>query len=249
MEPQDAARRTAGAIVGMGGAFMQDGATYARGAELGYAGLDFYVCGRGGLLGDTHADVVAAAFLFWNPEQVASAWAQGRDVQPPGEAAAEWVRLCAAYGEVHVPDLEGLERHNELLGRVVAHASPSGAPLFAGWRAQDAPGPDRPRARAQYLLNAVRELRGGLHGGAVLATGLTGREACAHRAPEMAPVFGWDDASLPEPDAVAERWRGAEEATNVAFGVALGVLDEGELDELVGLVNAVHDGWNAAKEA
>jgi hypothetical protein len=233
----------------MGGAFMQDAATYARGAELGYAGLDFYVCGRGGLLGDTHAEVVAAAFQFWTTEQVAAGWEQGGKVQPHAEAGAEWVRLCAAYGEAHVPDLDGLERMNELLGRVVAGASYSGAPLFAGWSAHQAPGPDRPKALAQHLLNAVRELRGGLHGGAVLAAGLTPQEACAYRAPQMAPLFGWDAESLPDPASVEDRWKVAEEGTNRALGTALAVLDETELAEVVELVNAVHDGWNAGKEA
>ena len=79
MQPQDAARATAQAVGALGGAFMLDGSTYARGAELGFSGLDFYVLGRGGALGDTHADVVAAAFCFWNP---------GRGPRPSGRRAA-----------------------------------------------------------------------------------------------------------------------------------------------------------------
>ena len=205
MQPNDAARATAHAIEQLGGAFMLDGATYARGAELGYGGLDFYVRGRGGVLGDTHADVVAAAFVFWNPVQVAAMWETGRPVQAPDAAAAEWVSLCAAYGEAHLPDLDGIDRLNELAGRVVENASPSAAPLFAGWRHQDAPGLDRPKARAQYLLNALRELRGALHGGAVLASGLTGHEAVAYRAPHMAGIFGWDPESLPDAESVKDR--------------------------------------------
>jgi hypothetical protein len=248
MQPQDAARATAHAIEQLGGAFMLDGPTYARGAELGYGGVDFYVMGRGGALGDTHADVVAAAFVFWNPAHVATLWATGRAVQAPSDAAAEWVRLCGAFGEAHLPDLDGLDRLVELAGRVVAEASPSGAPLFAGWRTLEAPGADRPKARAQYLLNALRELRGALHGGAVLAAGLTGREAVAYRAPGMAPVFGWDPATLPDPTTVEDRWKLAEEGTDAAFGLALACLDDAERAELVELVNAAHAGWAAAKE-
>jgi hypothetical protein len=249
MQPNDAARASAQAIGELGGSFMMDGATYARGAEIGFGGLDFYVLGRGGALGDTHAGVVAAAFVFWNPAQVASMWESGRAVLSPDASAAEWVTLCAAYGEAHLPDLDGLDRLNELAGRVVEHASPSGAPLFAGWRSQEAPGPDRPKARAMFLVNALRELRGALHGGAVLAAGLTGQEALAFRAPHMAGIFGWDPEALPEADSVKDRWKIAEAGTDAAFGLALASLDDAERAEFVELVNAAHAGWLAAKEA
>ena len=228
---------------------MMDGATYARGAEIGFGGLDFYVLGRGGALGDTHAGVVAAAFVFWNPTQVAAMWESGRAVLSPDASAAEWVTLCAAYGEAHLPDLDGLDRFNELAGRLVENASPSGAPLFAGWRSQEAPGADRPKARAMFLVNALRELRGALHGGAVLAAGLTGQEALAFRAPQMAGVFGWDPEALPDAAAVKERWKIAEAGTDAAFGLALATLDDAERAEFVELVNAVHAGWQSAKEA
>ena len=245
MQPQDAARASAHAVAGIGGAFMQDGATYARGAELGFSGLDFYVLGRGGALGDVHPDVVAAAFCFWNPDEVRSQWATGRAVMSPDAAAAEWVALCGAYGESTLPDLDGLDRLIELSERLVASASPSGAAIFSGWRALEAPGADRPKARAQYLLNALRELRGGLHGGAVLSAGLTGKEALAFRAPGMAPVFGWDAESLPDGATVKDRWKIAEAGTDAAFGLALATLDDAERAEWVELVNAVL----AAKEA
>jgi hypothetical protein len=249
MTSEDAARATARAIGELGGAFMQDGQTYARGAEIGYSGIDFYVLGRGGVLGETQADVVAAAFVFWNPDQVAALWESGCAVQPPTAAAAEWVALCGAYGEAHLPDVDGLDRLIELTGKVVDAASPSAAPLFAGWRRQEAPGADRPKALAQYRLNALRELRGALHGGAVLAAGLTGQEALAFRAPQMAGIFGWDPENLPDAAAVKERWKTAEAGTNAAFGRALEALDDAERDEFVALVNATHAAVNAAKEA
>ncbi len=249
MEPQDAARATAVAIEQLGGAFMLDMSTYARGAELGYSGVDFYVLGRGGALGDTHADVVAAAFVFWNPDHVRSLWESGRAVQPPAEAAGEWVRLCGAWGEANLLDLDGLERLIELCAKVTDAASPSAAPLFAGWRALEGPSADRPKARAQYLLNGLRELRGALHGAAVLTSGLTGREAVGFRAAHMAPIFGWDPEALPDAADVEGRWKQAEAGTDVAFGLALSALDDGELADFVELVNALHAGWAAAKGA
>lgn len=249
MEPSEAAHATAHAIEQVGGAFMLDGPTYARGAEIGFGGLDFYVLGRGGALGDVHGDVVAAAFVFWNPESVISQWDSGRKVLSPAESAREWVTLAGAYGEAHLPDIPGFDRLVELCERVVAGASSSGAPLFAGWRALGGPSADRPKARAQYLLNALRELRGALHGGAVLAAGLTGQEALAFRAPHMAGIFGWDAEKLPDAGSVKERWKVAEAGTDAAFGLALADLDPDERAQFAGLINDLHTAVVAAKEA
>ena len=249
MEPHDAARATASAIGELGGSFMADAPTYARGAELGFSGSDFYILGRGGVLGDTHPDVVSAAFFYWNPDHVRAQWDSARRVMDPSEAAVEWAAVCAAYGEAHLPDEGGLDRLAELCERVVDGASPSGAALFAGWRALDRPAADRPKARVQHLLNALRELRGALHGGAVLAAGLSGRDAMAFRAPQVAPMFGWDPEALPERAEVKERWKQAEAGTDRAFGLALAVLTDDERDELVEMLTTTHAAFRAAKEA
>ena len=168
MTQAETAKAIAKPVGEMGGAFMLDGATYARGAELGFSGIDFYVLGRGGVLGDTIPDVVSSAFFFWNPEQVRTQWELARKVMEPAKAAVEWADLCHAYGEAHLPEFAALNRFSELAAKVCDAASPAGAALFAGWRALPAPGTDRPKARAQHYLNSLRELRGGLHGGAIL---------------------------------------------------------------------------------
>ena len=67
--------------------FMLDGATYAKGAELGFEGMDFYVGGRGGVLGDVSADVVTATFVRYR---------SGRD--------ATWRATCSD-GRLFVIDL------------------------------------------------------------------------------------------------------------------------------------------------
>ena len=67
MDALAAATSTAAAVSTVGSHFMLDGKTYERGAELGFQGLDFYVTGRGGVLGDVDADVVSAAFTFFEP--------------------------------------------------------------------------------------------------------------------------------------------------------------------------------------
>ena len=205
--------------------------------------------GRGGVLGDTTGDVVAAAFFFWNPAQTRTQWASARSVMAPTEAAAIWADVCHAYGEANLPEFEGYARLNELMTTVCAAASPAGASLFAGWRDLPLPGAEQPKALAQHLLNSLRELRGGLHGGAVLAAGLSPLEAVAFNSPYMAPIFGWNADSLPDGDAFKERWKSAESGTDAAMGTVLSVLTEAERAEFVDLLTALHAAVQAAKEA
>ncbi|MCU0309743.1 MAG: hypothetical protein MUE36_02215 [Acidimicrobiales bacterium] len=243
MTPEDASRATADAIQELGGAFMTDGATYARGGEAGFSGIDFYVLGRGGVLGDVDADVVSAAFYFWNPDQIRTQWDSGRAVMSPAEGAALFAEVAADYGDAHIADHDGLGRLGELLTTVVDATSPAGASLFAGWRTHPTPGPDRPKALVQHQVNALRELRGAYHGGAVLAAGLHASEAVAFRSAFMAPIFGWDLEGMAEPATFEARWKVAEAGTDAAMARALSVLDADELDELVALLTAVHTTW------
>ena len=247
MTAVDDARQCAEAIGALGAAYMLDGSTYAKGAELGFGGLDFYVLGRGGALGDVDADVVSSAFVYWNPAHVRSEWEKARGVMSPTDGAAAWAEVCHTYAEANLPELDGLGRLAELAERVVAAAPVANAALFAGWRQLPLPGADRPRARALHLLNALRELRGSLHAGAVLAAGLTPVEALSFRAPEMAPVFGWDPSALVDGASVKDRWKDAEAGTDRAVARVLEVLDEGERAELVTLVNELYEGWKAAQ--
>ncbi|MEX1217189.1 MAG: hypothetical protein WEA11_01560 [Acidimicrobiales bacterium] len=244
----ETAKLIAKPIGDLGGAFMLDGATYARGAELGFSGIDFYVLGRGGVLGDTTPDVVSSAFFFWNPDQIRTQWEVARNVMDPSMAAAEWVGLCHAYGDSHVPDLDSLDRFSELAAKVCDAASPAGAALFAGWRALPVPTADRPKARAQHHLNALRELRGGLHGGAVLAMGLSPAEAVALHSPMMAPVFGWDIESIPVDDSNKGEWKVAEAGTDLAMSRVLRALTVDECTEFGLLVVELQKAVQAAKE-
>jgi len=245
MTPEEAARATASAIQELGGGFMTDGATYARGGEAGFSGVDFYVLGRGGVLGDVDADVVSAAFYFWNPDQVRTQWEAARTVMSPAHGAALFADVAHLYGEAHIADHDGLVRLGDLLTRVVDSASPAGAPLLAGWRTHEVPGPDRPKARVQHQTNALRELRGAYHGGAVLAAGLLPVEAVAFRSAFMAPIYGWDLEGMDEPEMFKARWKVAEAGTDAAMARPLSSLDGEELDDMVTLLTSVHETWKA----
>jgi len=237
MDALDAATRTARAVSSVGSHFMLDGNTYKRASELGFQGLDFYTTGRGGVLGDVDADVVAAAFTFFEPTHVRTQWELGRSVMPAAQAAKEFAACCATWADAHVPDDLDAERLSSLVDRVVAGGRPACATIFSAWRAT-LEVPTAPKAHAVHQMNALRELRNGLHGAAVIAAGITPLQALSVNTPAMAPLFGWSE--LAEVDGLAPRLEAAEAATTQAMAHAYEALDDRERDELVQLVDELH---------
>lgn len=235
----DLAARTAKAIGDLPANFMLDAATYEYGNALGFDGLDFYHCGRGGCLGDVDAGVVAAAFVFFNPDDVRTRWENGRKVMAPPAASREFAGCLYRWSAEHLDPSPDYARLAHLLGTVVERASPAGAPLFAGWRTL--PEPSDPRELTMHRLNALRELRGALHGACVLAAGLDPLVAVLVKTPFMATIFGWPEP-YPEVELARDRWAEAEAATNRAMGTVLASLDEADRQELAELLDQVHSG-------
>ncbi len=233
--PEQAAHETRDAVVSVTSRFMTDAATYAHGAELGFAGMDFYVAGRGGVLGDVPAPVVTAALVFFAPSVVETAWDRTASVMPRAEAAREWAARLHASARAVSGDVDWAALA-AMLGRVVDAAPVAGAPLFAGWRTL--PEPDDAPALVFHRLNALRELRGALHGAAVLTVGLAPIEAIVVRAPKMVPVYGWPEPPA-DPAPFHERWALAEARTDRMFGRHLGVLDAAERGALVGMLGTL----------
>lgn len=231
MTPDAVANATATAVSDLPSRFMLDMGTYVAAAEAGFEGMDFYPAGRGGALGDVPADVVTSAFVFFAPETVRASWERAGAVMSRSEAADRWAAACAGWADVHLtaPD-DDLTRLADLLGRVNDAASPAAAPSFAAWRGRPEPDADHPRALALHRLMVLRELRGGLHGAAVVAHGVHPHAAVTIRAPQMLPVFGWDG---PHPDAddpaTHTAWAEAEAATDRALARAYATLGEDEL--------------------
>jgi hypothetical protein len=239
MNAEGAARASAKAVSYLPARFMLDDATYKRGGELGFDGLDFYIAGRGGALGDVDGMVVAAAFVFFNPASVVAGWERARSVMARHAAVAAFADCLATWAEQHLPDEVDYARLAELLGTVNGQASPSGAPLFAAWRA--VPEPRSPKVLALQRLNVLRELRNALHGAAVLAFGLDPLEALLIKTPFMAGVFGWAE---PFPEVASRRpvWEQAEAATNRSVARAYSVLEPNELSEFVDLLVTAQKG-------
>lgn len=236
MTPEATARDTADAIGDLGSRFMLDMRTYQIGAELGFAGVDFYLVGRTGVLGDVPGEVAAAALVFFEPDTVVAAWDRSRPIMAPSEAAARFAEVGHDWARTHLTDEATCARLAELAGTVVTRASGAGAPIFAGWRQLPAP-PDAPAA-ALHHMNALRELRMALHGCAIVAAGIDPHAAVALRSPGMLGLFGWSEPH-PEPDSVRAAWQDAEDATDRAMGRALSTLDETERAELVELCGVI----------
>ena len=135
-----------------------------------------------------------------------------------------------------MPDGLDAARLGELAGQVVGTARPACASVFAGWRALEVP--SSPKAQAVHQLNALRELRLGLHGAAVIASGLSPLQALSLKTPAMAPIFGW--AELAEVDGLADAWDDAEERTTRAMAHAYEGLDDAGRAELADLSGALH---------
>ena len=98
MNAEEAARATAEAVVLPACRFHAGRRHLQAGGELGFDGVDFYTAGRGGALGDVDGMVVAAAFVFFNPETVVA----GVGAHPVGDVAprvgAGLRRLSAVLG-------------------------------------------------------------------------------------------------------------------------------------------------------
>lgn len=240
MQPSDLIEATTKAIHDVPAAFMVDMATYARGADLGFAGADYYFAGRGGVLGETSGAVVAAAFVFFAPETVIEAWDRSAGVESRADAAAHFAETGHEWARAHLTGDEVVAAAAtvaSLATRIIDASDASAAPLFAGWRSLAVP--DDAVAAAHHQLNALRELRGALHGGAIRCVGMSPSEAVLLADPRMAPIHGFS------PDTpVDESRRGllaeAEALTNAAVTDAFATLNEAEADAFAAACAVLH---------
>ncbi|MFI6812221.1 hypothetical protein ACIBG7_07430 [Nonomuraea sp. NPDC050328] len=247
-DPRTTAAEVKGPIGVLGGKWMLSREAKAACEELRLGPREAYFRGRCGVLGEVHADVVTSVAVFFPPAHVTESWEGGRKV-PVEQAVARYAVACQEWGRRNLGGFDGCARLAELLEPVVEHASPVGAPLFAGWRAVPLPA-DAP-ARATQLMHVVRELRGGVHAAAVVAAGMHPLDAMlaiehpgtpfGNVAGEtMAKFFEWPEPyPAPAPD-VVERRKVIEEQTNDVMAPFFEVLSEVERDELIGLVRLGH---------
>ncbi len=239
MTPQDTARALKKPVGDLGMQFMADPLTREAGKALGLRGRPLYHLGRGGALGDVPADVVVAAFAFFPPAVVTEHWEAGRAVLAPAEAARAYAGMCNDWGRRTLTGKPGLERADELVGRVVDGAQCAGLPLFAGWRQVVVPS-DVPGRLAQRL-HVLREHRGAVHAAAVAAVGLDPLAAimAGTYGAANATFFEWPEP-FPDPEPYREAWAAAEELTSAAAATPYELLSAPERAELVALLTDLH---------
>jgi len=229
----------------IGGAFMFSREAKAFGATTGVDGfIGPYTRGRGGVLGEVDADVVTAAFGFFEPETVRAAW--NSVAMAPAAAAAGYLAACQGFGRRKLAGFDGADRLAELLQVVTDSADVAGVSLFAGWRAL--PLADDAAGRVLQLIHCLRELRGGLHLIAVRASGLSPFEAVLiggsprTDGPTQARLFGWGERvdATEVSAAMRERWDAAEALTDELIAPAFAALDDTAGKELVELLRQAY---------
>ena len=203
-------------------------------------GMAAYSIGRLGVLGDCPVDNVIGGAFFWNPGYLAEQVRAGRSVMSPADGAAIYVQICQEWGDDHLVGLDGVIRLGELAERVVASASPLGAPTFAGWRDQTLPEPGP--GRTMQLCQTMRELGFNRFSTAVAASGMSPLEAIMSGPTGAwnAKMFGWPE---PYPDCTSmEDARNEIEAqANRLHAVDFEVLSDDERDEFRELAKAARN--------
>ena len=238
MDAVTVARSMRGSIGMLAMAWLMADTTIEKATAAGMPpGTGAYAIGRMGVLGDCPPDNVVAAAYFWNPDTMRQAVHDGRAVMSPAEGATIYARICQEWGEDHLTGFDGAIRLGELCEKVVAHASPLGAPTFVGWR--DMPLPEPGPGRTFQLCQTMRELRFGRHAVAVQASGMTPLEAIlSGPAGEWnAEFFGWPKP-YPEVAELAEERDAIESHTDRLHAPDFETLTDDERAELRELAKA-----------
>lgn len=212
-------------IARAGAAFYFTPETIERAKAMGLDGYRFYFLGRGGVLGDVEAPVVASAFGYFEPGLLAHMWNTAREKVAPREAGRAHLGCAHDMGRARLVGIDGLDAFCDAAAAVVSAAEPAGLALFAGMLAE--PVPDDHRARAMHLLVVLRELRGSAHLLAVRASGLSPRVAHYLKRPDDFALFGWKEADVPTVgEGEPARMASAEALTDELVAPAYSVLGD-----------------------
>ncbi|MDI2128634.1 SCO6745 family protein [Yinghuangia seranimata] len=227
------------AVQQVGSKFFFDPATVARGTELGYDGLQFYIAGRGGVIGDASDTEVVDAFHYFEPATLGTMWAAVTKIGPVRDAAAAYAECCHAWGRAKLADLPGVDRLAALAG-AITEANDLGVtgPLSSGWRAM--PVADDAPAAAMHHLQTLREHRSDVHALALKALRIAPLDAqIGERKNEgMIKFFGWAEPFPVLDDELSARRAEAEELTDDLVAAAYTVLDDAECAEFAELAQA-----------
>jgi hypothetical protein len=219
-------------IGSLGAAYYFTPETLQMGKDLGLDGFRFYFIGRGGVLGDVEAPVVASAFGYFEAGLVERIWNDARQVISPRDGGRAHVEAARSFGRSHFADVVGLDQFCTAAETVVRSADPAGLTLFAGLAAE--PLPDDAPARAMQLVATLRELRGSVHLLAVVASGLSPKVAHYMRRPDFFSAFGWGEDDVPHvTDEDRARQQQADQLTDRLLAGPYSALDGAAREALV----------------
>lgn len=248
MTASDCVRALAGPIGDLGARWMLHPETLQAGADAGYAnGFAWYVAGRGGVLGDTDADVVVSAFAYFEPNLVRKMWESGIAVEGARAAGHRYAQACADWGRRRLAGAAGMDRLAALADKVIDSAPVEGLTLFAGWRAESRP--SDAAARAYFDIHLLRELRGCVHIIATTANGVGALESIltdANGGAARAKTFGWPEP-YPDTTSLQQARLAAEADTDRLLVRFYEVLTSAERAELVDLVTSAKVALDANK--
>ncbi|MDE3044492.1 MAG: hypothetical protein KGJ10_06660 [Acidobacteriota bacterium] len=233
MTPEELSRQIAHPIQTLGMSFYFDPLTSERAKTHGLNVFEFYGLGRGGVLGDVDAAVVAKAFTFFDDRTIDFLYTKARAKADPVAIAADYVQAAYAFADQTFGDLDpsALARFGANVRRVVDQLAPGRCPLVDGYRQYDAPSDP---VHAAYLGTIfLRELRGGVHIEAIDEVGLSAKEAAYLQDESVYKLHGYaeDDKPVVTPELEAAK-REAEERTTAKEAACLAVLSETERDEV-----------------
>ena len=228
----------------IGPAFYFIPETAAVGKELGLRGMEFYVLGRGGPLGDCDGGALAAAFGYFKPSMIGGIWDDARSRVDPRTAGHAHLECCAAFGRAKMSGVANLDALVTVLDAVNNAADPDGLGLYAAMRteplATDAP------ARAMQLVALLREFRGSAHLIALRASGLDTKTAHHVKRPDMVQAFGYTEEDAPTiTDATHAQMAAAEALTDALCAPAYAVLTEADRTVLANGVVAMKEALKA----
>jgi hypothetical protein len=224
MSTEDFVREACPPIGNSGWAYYFAPNTQAKGAELGLDGMQFYVAGRGGPLGDCDGAALASAFGYFNPAVSGGAWESAKAKVSPRVAGKAHLECCAEHGRNKLSNVAGLAAFVAAADAVNNAADPDGLTLYAAIKTEplvsDLPG------RAMQLVTVLREFRGSAHLLALRAMGIDSKTAHFVKRPNDIKMFGWTEADAPViDDDLRARMVAAEELTDKLVAPAYGVLN------------------------
>lgn len=228
-QQRDAACERIGLI---GGAYYFEPETFEVAERVGLDGMQAYVLGRGGVLGDVDPAVVASAFGYFNPAMIDEVWRSAVARVSPRRGADLYAEACEGFGRAKLaggPDLSPLCTALDEVRRAI---DPRGLPFYAAHAVQ--PLPDDPPGRVMRLIALLREWRGAAHLAAVIACGLDPKTAHYLRRPHDMGLFGWDeDEIVPVTEADRQALRQADELTDQMVAPAYDTLKPPVVDDLL----------------